>query len=143
MLSFLRGDTEDYFAFAQNDARILARNGITLEVRFSPGSTENLTRRLDPHSDMDIAFLRGRLNHPQVEGDKTPASTLTRLATIAYEPLWVFYRYPHHLVIKADPTIPPPDVCGGPTKNRTSCSTNDALAGRNTQCCNTTKPVSG
>lgn len=91
------GDTDDYFAFAQNYARILAQNGITLEVRPSPGSTENLARLLDTHSDVSIAFLRSGLNHPPVEGEKDPAATLAKLATIAYEPLWVFYRHPRPL----------------------------------------------
>jgi TRAP-type uncharacterized transport system substrate-binding protein len=91
------GDTEDYFAFAQHYARILAQNGITLEVRPSPGSTENLARLLDTRTDVSIAFLRSGLNHPPVEGEKDPASTLAKLATIAYEPLWVFYRHPRPL----------------------------------------------
>ncbi|WP_295447288.1 TAXI family TRAP transporter solute-binding subunit [uncultured Thiodictyon sp.] len=87
------GNTEDYFAFAQNYARILGRNGITLEVRSSTGSAHNLAQLLDPRSDVDIAFLRGGLNHAQVEGEKAPAATLAMLGTIGYEPLWVFYRH--------------------------------------------------
>jgi TRAP transporter TAXI family solute receptor len=75
-----------YYAFAQQYRNILARDGITLDVRASAGSVENLERLAVAESDVDLAFVQGgtrRSSDPQ---------TLESLGSLFYEPLWVFYR---------------------------------------------------
>lgn len=78
-----------YHAFARHYARVLARDGIALEVRASPGSVENLRRLQDPSSDVEVAFVQDGLKAADGGAD-TPA--LVKLAAVAYEPLWVFAR---------------------------------------------------
>src|SRR5688500_1153706 len=48
-----------YHEFAGRYAAILARDGVTLEVRPSAGSVENLQRLADPASDVEVAFVQG------------------------------------------------------------------------------------
>lgn len=86
-------DTDlDYYAFATQYARLLAPNGIEVEVRTSPGSSANLQRLLDVDADVQAAFVRSGVN------TDAPASLeLLKLAAIAYEPLWVFHRGSKHL----------------------------------------------
>ncbi len=83
------GEGGAYHAFAQQYAEILARDGITLEVRTSAGSVENLKRLQDPASDVEIAFVQGGIK-PADAGEEAPL--LVKLASVAYEPLWVFVR---------------------------------------------------
>lgn len=86
-------DTGDYHASAQHYAGLLARNGIALDVRSSQSSSENLAKLLDPNSKVEIAFVRSGLKpSPAPEGEEDQAPLLVELATIAYEPLWVFYH---------------------------------------------------
>lgn len=82
----------DYYAFAKQYAKILAANGIEVEVLTSPGSSANLQRLLDADTDVQVAFVRSGL-----DTNTQNASELLKLAAIAYEPLWVFYRSPKHV----------------------------------------------
>src|SRR5574343_1305108 len=50
-------DSGAYYQFAQRYAAILARNGITLEVRTSAGSLENLERL--KNDEAQIGFVQG------------------------------------------------------------------------------------
>jgi uncharacterized protein len=50
-----------YQAYAEQYRSILARDGITLEMRASEGSVENLNRLSDEKSDVDLAFVQGGL----------------------------------------------------------------------------------
>lgn len=78
-----------YHAFARQYARVLARDGIALEVRASAGAVENLRRLQDPASEVEVAFVQGGLKAAHA-GEDAPA--LVSLAAVAYEPLWVFAR---------------------------------------------------
>ncbi len=68
--------------------KALAAHDITLEVRPSGGSLDNLQRLQSPDSAIDIGFVPGGL---KTEGD---LKHLVSLGSIAYQPLWVFYRSP-------------------------------------------------
>jgi TRAP transporter TAXI family solute receptor len=75
-----------YHAFGLRYRDILARNGITLKVKSTAGSAENI-RLLDaPGSGVDVAFVQGGV------GDPNASPMLTSLASLYFEPLWVFHR---------------------------------------------------
>ncbi|QCP52728.1 C4-dicarboxylate ABC transporter substrate-binding protein [Trinickia violacea] len=66
--------------------KILARNGVTLNVLESDGSVENLHRLLDPKQHVDFALVQGGV------ADGVDTSKLTSLGSIRYLPIAVFYR---------------------------------------------------
>jgi hypothetical protein len=71
---------------AQEYAKILARNGITLKVLPSEGSVQNLERLLDPKAQVDLALVQGGI------ATKEQASSLISLGSVSYVPIVVFYR---------------------------------------------------
>ena len=73
-----------YYRIAQTYANKLKHHGITLHVKTSAGSVENLGLLHDPASDVDLAFVQGGT------GTATNESTLLGLASVYYEPLWLF-----------------------------------------------------
>jgi TRAP transporter TAXI family solute receptor len=77
-----------YHYFAQRYKEILARDGVTVEERATEGAAENARLLLDPRSGVDVAFMQGGVIRPQQRGD------IVMLASLYYEPLWVFYRDP-------------------------------------------------
>lgn len=88
-----------YFKFAGRYAALLAKNGITLEVRHSAGSLENL-QRLE-RDEAQVALVQGGVLKPPQE-DETGAGAaeeapLRSLGSVFYEPVWVFYRSPKKL----------------------------------------------
>jgi TRAP-type uncharacterized transport system substrate-binding protein len=64
----------------------LARRGVALRILPSSGSFDNLQRLEKPDSGVDIGFVQGGL-----VGEKPPPN-LVSLGSIAYQPLWIFYR---------------------------------------------------
>lgn len=74
-----------YHAFGQRYREILARDGVILEIVPTAGSVENL-RLLQAADGVDIAFVQGGVGDP----DQSP--NLVSLASVFYEPLWVFLR---------------------------------------------------
>ena len=77
-----------YHTFALQYQEILARDGVKLELRTSAGSQENVSRLLDPDSNVEVAFFQGG------SAFAANAPELASLGSIYYEPLWVFYRGP-------------------------------------------------
>jgi len=75
-----------YYAFGLRYRDILARNGITLKVRSTAGSVENLKLLNAPDSGVELAFVQGGVGDPQ------SSPMLTSLASLYFEPLWVFHR---------------------------------------------------
>jgi TRAP-type uncharacterized transport system substrate-binding protein len=75
-----------YHAYALRYAEILRRDGVAVEVRETAGAGENARLLNDPASGVDVAFLQGGVLVPGERGD------LVMLASLYYEPLWVFYR---------------------------------------------------
>jgi TRAP-type uncharacterized transport system substrate-binding protein len=82
------GQSGAYFAFGKRYAEILKRNGITLEVRTSAGSIENVKRLVDPNSQVSVALLQGGITSSK----ETPG--IVSLGRVFIEPLWIFYRGP-------------------------------------------------
>ncbi|MSQ70825.1 MAG: C4-dicarboxylate ABC transporter substrate-binding protein [Betaproteobacteria bacterium] len=77
-----------YHAFAKRYQKILARQGITLELRPSSGSVENLKRLRDNGAGVDAGFYQSGTGNP---ADNTDTELFT-LGSVYYEPVWVFYR---------------------------------------------------
>jgi len=75
--------------FADRYRQILVRDGITLNVRESEGSVENLQRLVDPAQQADVGFVQGGLAAmPEV---KDKVKDLVSLGSVFYEPLSIFY----------------------------------------------------
>jgi TRAP transporter TAXI family solute receptor len=78
-----------YHHFGQRYREILKANGITLELRTSSGGIENLARLND--GSVSVAFVQGGTGQLVTDADELAESTpLRSLATIAYEPVWIF-----------------------------------------------------
>lgn len=75
-----------YYRFAEQYRERLARERITLEVRETSGSVENIRLLEDPSSGVDIAFVQGGT------GGAAKTDRLVSLASLYFEPLWVFSR---------------------------------------------------
>jgi TRAP transporter TAXI family solute receptor len=77
-----------YEGYAAQYRDLFKADGIELELRRSEGSVENLKRLMDGNSGVSIGFVQGGIAN---EGDD---EDLMSLASLYYEPLWVFYRGP-------------------------------------------------
>ena len=75
-----------YVLFAERYREILAREDITLNILETAGSVENLRLLEEDPLSIDIAFVQGG------SAARPPADGLVSLASLYYEPLWVFYR---------------------------------------------------
>jgi hypothetical protein len=74
--------------YAESYQKALAEDGITLKIEPSGGSRDNLQRLQTNGSAVDLGFVQGGL-----VGEKAPAGVVS-LGSIAYQPLWIFYRGP-------------------------------------------------
>lgn len=77
-----------FHRWAGNYQKALARRGVTLEIRPSVGAFENLQRLQAADSGVDIGFIPGGLAKEEQLGG------LISLGSVAYQPLWIFYRSP-------------------------------------------------
>ncbi len=75
-----------YETFAAEFRDILAREGIEVELRASAGSVDNLNRLKDDESGVSVGFVQGGIAKSE------DGANLMSLASLYYEPLWVFYR---------------------------------------------------
>ena len=73
-----------YFSYAQRYKEVLAREGVTLEIRQTQGSVENLA--LIEDGTVDVAFLQSGI----AVGNPNP--NVIALGSLYFEPLWVFHR---------------------------------------------------
>lgn len=80
------GKSGAYYAFAQRYREILARDGVTLEIRTTAGSVENLKLLEAKEGGVDIAFVQGGIGDPKTQTE------LQSLASLYFEPLWVFHH---------------------------------------------------
>jgi len=71
---------------AERYRKILARNGVKLEILASDGSLENLRRLSDPNSTVDVGFVQAGLS------SLVDAGEVMSLGSVAYQPVAVFYR---------------------------------------------------
>jgi TRAP transporter TAXI family solute receptor len=81
-------ETGAYYAYAKRYAAHLLAKGVTLEVRSSAGAHENLQRL--KNAEADIAFIQGGVQEDLASGEE---SQLRSMGSVAYEPVWVFYRH--------------------------------------------------
>jgi TRAP-type uncharacterized transport system substrate-binding protein len=80
-----------YYQYALRYKEILGREGVKVDVRMTRGAEDNLGLLLDPKSEVDVAFMQGGIaTFPAADG-------LEMLASLYYEPLWIFYRNPEPL----------------------------------------------
>ena len=71
-----------YYANALKYKELLAKQGITLNIQTSAGSTENLQRLIANETDLAL-----------VQGGLTAADTkLQSLGSLYYEPTWIFHQ---------------------------------------------------
>ena len=75
-----------YYRYAQLYREHFARAGVTLEIRETSGSVENIRLLEDPRSGVEIAFVQGGT------ASAAKTDTLVSLASLYFEPLWVFSR---------------------------------------------------
>ncbi len=90
------GPNGAYYAFAKRYRDILARDGVTLEIRETNGSLENIALLESLDAGVDVAFVQGG-TAGHAGGD-----TLTSLASLYYEPLWVFMHAATRLTSPSD-----------------------------------------
>jgi TRAP transporter TAXI family solute receptor len=75
-----------YFAYGKAYSDIFAREGVTLEVKSTAGSAENIKLLEAESGAVDIAFLQGGT------GTLATSDNLVSLGSLYFEPLWLFYR---------------------------------------------------
>ena len=88
-----------YAEFGKRYATQLARHGITVQLRETQGSAENLALLQQPGSGVDLAFVQGGTWQKPAGADvaDNPAGTadappLQSLGRMFHEPVWLFYR---------------------------------------------------
>jgi len=75
-----------YHELGKRYREILSRSGVELRLMASAGGIENLRRLSDPRSGVSVGFTQGGAT-----GD-SDRKDLVSLGTVAYEPLWFFWR---------------------------------------------------
>ncbi|MEO6164586.1 MAG: TAXI family TRAP transporter solute-binding subunit [Candidatus Binatia bacterium] len=75
-----------YHLFAQRYRAHLARENISITLKPSAGSIENLQRLQSAGSDVEVGLVQAGL------GSSDTAPGLRSLGAVYYEPLWLFYR---------------------------------------------------
>ena len=83
-----------YHRFALQYREILARDGVTLELKPSAGSVENLARLKNDDAGIDVAFVQSGLGMLTLTPLAQPPeeTRLFSLANLYQEPVWVFHR---------------------------------------------------
>ena len=77
-----------YFRFGAAYAEYLKKQGVTLELRSTAGTPENY-ELLQKDNGIDLAIVQGGA---VPEGLLASTSTIESLASLYFEPIWVFYR---------------------------------------------------
>jgi TRAP-type uncharacterized transport system substrate-binding protein len=83
-----------YAGWGELYAAELKRFGIRVELRPTIGSLQNRRLLRDPKEKVDVAFVQGGSNDGSqpANGKKEEMEDLVSLGTIAYDPVWIFYR---------------------------------------------------
>lgn len=71
---------------AQKYKRILAREGVTVNILSSEGSADNFKQLSNPKVTVDVGFVLGS------EARENDIANLMSLGSISYQPLMIFYR---------------------------------------------------
>ena len=109
-----------YYAFAQRYREILVREGVTLEIRSTAGSVENIKLLEAKEGGVDIAFVQGGI------GDPTAQPDLESLGSLYFEPLWVFYH--RGLQVKRLPDLRGKKIAIGPEESGVNAIATKLLA---------------
>ncbi len=80
------GDDTRLLKTAEKYKKILARNGVKLEILKSGGSMENLERLDNPSFRVDVGFVQTGV------AKRRNIDKLVSLGSISYQPLYIFYR---------------------------------------------------
>ncbi|MDE1949247.1 MAG: C4-dicarboxylate ABC transporter substrate-binding protein [Burkholderiales bacterium] len=80
-----------YAEYGKRYVALLKANGVTLTLRPTQGTKDNLALLRDPTSGVQVALVQGGVEPPPADPDN-PDTELVSLGSVAYEPLWLFYR---------------------------------------------------
>lgn len=97
-----------YAEFGGRYKYLLARHGITVELRPTQGAAENLALLRDPRSGVDIAFVQGGTDPAGGDAatrDAEAGVELVSLGSLFHEPVWLFYRESSAQRLAKSPTI--------------------------------------
>lgn len=75
-----------YEGFAKDFKAVLAREGIEVELRATNGAQDDIRLLNDPSSGVSAALIQGGV------AQDADGENLMSLASLYYEPVWVFYR---------------------------------------------------
>lgn len=81
-------DASSFQRAAERYQKAFARNGVTLRLRPSNGSLENLRRIADPKSDVDVGFVQVGVKLPDAASGEARRE-LASLGTISRQPLYI------------------------------------------------------
>lgn len=74
-----------FHRIAERYQKILAKEGVTLKILPSDGSSDNLKRLADPKTKVDVGFVLGG------ETKNKPYDNLMALGSVNYQPIMIFY----------------------------------------------------
>ena len=80
------GESGAYYRYAQRYKELLAEHGVTVDVKVTKGSVENLELLRSQDADVPVAFVQGGAGVP------VPDEPLFSLASLYFEPLWIFHH---------------------------------------------------
>jgi len=86
------GQRGAYAEFGARYAKLLAKEGIKVELRHTQGSVENLALLRDANSGVDAAFVQGGIEGLTPGTDNADSEVLESLGSLFHEPVWLFYR---------------------------------------------------
>ena len=82
-----------YARWGELYAAELKRHGIQVELRQTLGSLQNRRLLRDSKEKVDLAFVQGGSSDgAQANDKKDEVEDLVSLGTVAYDPVWIFYR---------------------------------------------------
>ena len=81
-----------YDEFGKRYAAELKRYGITVELRRTAGSRENLVLLRDGKQKVDVAFVQGGASETIRTKEEEDREPIESLGSLFFEPVWVFYR---------------------------------------------------
>jgi TRAP transporter TAXI family solute receptor len=81
-----------YAEFGKRYQQELKRYGITVELRNTAGSRENLVLLRDGKQKVDVAFVQGGASETIRTREEEEAEPIMSLGSLFFEPVWIFYR---------------------------------------------------
>ena len=81
-----------YAEFGKRYAGELKRYGITVELRHTLGSRDNLRLLRDAKASVDIAFVQGGASETIRSREEEELEPVMSLGSLFFEPVWIFHR---------------------------------------------------